>query len=274
MTRADAWLAACALWLATGLLLGGIHAWTVWPPIAGYLVIVVDGIARPGAAWLLPLTNHGHRGRPQIALTFDDGPDPATTPRVLDLLRNHGARATFFLIGRHAEAHPALVRQILAEGHELGNHSYGHSRLLNCFPTAPLQRDIERGQAALGSIAGPSGPALYRPPVGLKSPWLARVQRRLDLRIVTWSLHARDTGRRSAAAVATRVIRRARPGDIVLLHDGHDLPGRSRDTVVAALETILDGLRHRNLQAVTVGDLLADSAEAPREPPAQERQST
>jgi len=274
VTRADAWLALCTLWLATGLLLGGVHAWSVWPPIAAYLVVVVDGIARPGAAWLLPLTRHGPRGRPQIALTFDDGPDPAVTPRVLDLLRNHGARATFFLIGRHAEAHPALVRRILAEGHELGNHSYGHSRLLNCFPTASLQREIERGETALRRVAGTSGPALYRPPVGLKSPWLARVQRRLNLRVVTWSLHARDTGRRNPAAIAARVVRRARPGDIVLLHDGHDLPGRSRDTVAAALEAILAGLQHRNLQTVTVGELLAEPAEAPRNTPARERQST
>lgn len=274
MTRADAWLAVCTLWLATGLLLGGVHAWTVWPPIAGYLVIVVDGIARPGAAWLLPLTRRGHRARPQIALTFDDGPDPIVTPRVLDLLRNHGARATFFLIGRHAETHPTLVRRILAEGHELGNHTYSHSRLLNCFPTAPLQREIERGEAALRRIAGASGPALYRPPVGLKSPWLARVQRRLNLRIVTWSLHAHDTGRRSPAAVAARIIRRARPGDIVLLHDGHDRPGKSRDTVTEALEAILAGLQHRNLQTVTVGELLAEPAGAPHNTPARERQST
>lgn len=262
MTRADVLMAACALWLVTGLVFAGVHLWTILPPLFAYFLIALDGILRPASPWLHPVISHGDRHNPRVALTFDDGPDPEVTPQVLELLRRHGAHATFFVIGRHAETFPELVRRIAAEGHEIGNHSYAHPRLLNFAPPALLQREIERGRRALQNVTRGTADVSYRPPMGLKSPWLAYVQRRLHLRVVTWSLHARDTGRRPPELVAGRVLRRIRPGDIVLLHDGHDLPDRQRGTVVAALERILQGLGDKGLEAVTLGELLHDCARA------------
>ena len=256
MTRADALLAACGLWLAAALFWGGLHPWTLVPPVALYGALAVDGIVRPASPWFLPLLTHGQRSRPMVALTFDDGPDPEVTPGILDTLRRFDARATFFLIGAKAEAHPELVRRIVAEGHEIGNHSHGHSRRINLFATKRLQAEIEDADTTLRRLSGFAGPFPYRPPMGLKNPWLARVQRRLGLRVVTWSLHARDTGRRSPAAIAEHVLGRVRPGDVVVMHDGHDLPDRRRENVAPAVPMILEGLAARGLSCVTLNRLL------------------
>jgi len=274
VTRADALLAACGSWLAAGLFWGGLHAWTLVPPLAVYAALVLDGILRPAAPWFLPVLTHGDRTRPMVALTFDDGPDPQVTPQVLDTLRRHRARATFFLIGASAAAHPALVRRIVAEGHEIGNHSHAHPRLINFFPTRRLQSEIERASLALRRLTGIAGPLRYRPPMGLKNPWLARVQRRLGLQVVSWSLHARDTGGRPPESIAARVLSRVRSGDIVLLHDGHDLPGRRRENVVQALDLILEGLAARQLEPVPVGRLLPAPATASRRPADSVRETT
>ncbi len=256
MTRSDAVMLTCLAWLGAGLALVGPGPWTILPPILAFAMIAADGIVRPAAPWLLPVVTHGDRRRPAIALTFDDGPDPETTPRLLELLARHGAHATFFLIGSHAEQYPELVRRLAREGHEIGNHTYAHPRLLNLARSHPMQREIERGQQALQALAPSAATPSYRPPVGLKSPWLARVQRRLGLRVVLWSLHARDTGRATAEQVAHRVLTRIGPGDIVVMHDGHDICGRHRRTAVAALELVLPELDRRGLKAVTVEQLL------------------
>ena len=260
MTRADRLLLLCLLWLAAAIALWGPAAGALLPPLLVYLAVAIDGIARPAAPWLLPLVTHGDRSRPQIALTFDDGPDPEVTPHLLDVLRRYGVHATFFVIAARARRHPDLLRRMAAEGHEIANHSHRHSRLLNFAPTAPLVREIGQAMAALKTVAPGASPTLYRPPMGLKSPWLARAQRRLGLRIVTWSLHARDTGRRTPEQTARHVLQRIRGGDIVLFHDGHDLPGRHRDGVVRALELILPELPERGLLPVTVSSLCSAAA--------------
>ncbi len=259
MIRLDFLRAACLLWLGLGIVLGGAHDWTILPPVIAYLLLAIDGVVRPGSGWLMPVISHGNRKGHKIALTFDDGPDADITPRILDALQSHGAHATFFVIGRYAEAHPELVRRIIAEGHELGNHSQEHSRLMNLQTKRHMQQEIEHGMATLDRMGAPSAGKLYRPPMGLKNPILARLQRKLGLRVVAWSLHAGDTRRRDANSIAHRVLARVRPGDIVLFHDGHDLPHRRRCTAVLdALNTILPALRRKGLEMVTVTELLAD----------------
>lgn len=264
MTRSDWIRAACLLWLGLGLVLGGAHYWTILPPVAVYAALAIDGVARAGSGWLMPVVRHGDRQVNHVALTFDDGPDPALTPLVLDALRAHDARATFFVIGRRARCHPELLRRMREDGHELGNHSYTHSRVLNLRTRGPMRKEILRATRLLSRWVPGNARVPYRPPMGLKNPALARLQSELGLRVVAWSLHARDTRRRDARAIAARVLARIRPGDIVLFHDGHDLPGRHRGPQLAeALERILPELRRRGLQTVTVSELLAP--EQPRE---------
>ncbi len=261
MTRCDVLRAVCLLWLGVGLAVAGAHAWTLLPPLLAYVVLAGDGALRPGSGWLLPVIRHGNRHNSSVALSFDDGPDALLTPLVLAALQRHQARATFFVIGRHAEAHPELIRRLASAGHEIANHSYSHSRFLNLRFRQAMRADISRGVKTLERLCPAVSPTLYRPPMGLKNPTLARLQQQLGLRVVMWSLHAGDTRKRSAEEIAMHVLRRIRGGDIVIFHDGHDLPGKHRDTALAgALDRILPALAQRGLKPVTVSELIGGPA--------------
>jgi peptidoglycan/xylan/chitin deacetylase (PgdA/CDA1 family) len=234
----------------------GVSALTLGIPTALYIALCADGTARPGSSFSYPTVTRGARNRNRVALTFDVGPDPATTPLVLDALAKHGARATFFAIGRSLEAHPELARRIVADGHELGNHSWRHSRWGPFQNTREQVREIERGEAAVAAVTGLETKPLYRPPIGLKSPPLARAAFRKGLTLVTWSLHSHDSRTADPQAISERVLQKVRPGDIVVMHDGHDLPSRHRPAGAQALPAILEGLREKGLECVTVSELL------------------
>jgi peptidoglycan/xylan/chitin deacetylase (PgdA/CDA1 family) len=234
----------------------GFSALSLGIPAAGFLALIADGVVRPGSSVFYPTVIHGPRDSGRVALSFDDGPDPEVTPAVLDALAKHSARATFFSIGRSLEEHPRLARRLVAEGHELGNHSYRHSRWQNFFGAGEQAREIERGAQAIAGVTGSQVEPLYRPPIGLKRPALARAATRHQLTLVAWSLHSRDTRTTDPKRMAQRVLERIRPGDIVLMHDGHDRPGRNRPACAQAVPLILQGLRERGLQCVTVSDLL------------------
>ncbi len=223
---------------------------------AAFLVVLTDGIFRPSSSVLYPTISHGPRDRPCVALTFDDGPDPQVTPSILESLAHCGARATFFVIGRHLEKHRDIAIRALREGHELGNHSWMHSYFQNFYRTGHQHLDVDRGTRLIQELSGSTAEPLYRPPVGLKSPALARVAHVRKLRVVAWSLHSRDTLARDPDATAARVLSRIMPGDIVLMHDGHERDGRHRGVAAAALPQILRGLRERGLSCVTVSQLL------------------
>ncbi|MEX2207564.1 MAG: polysaccharide deacetylase family protein [Myxococcota bacterium] len=197
--------------------------------------------------------------RPRPVRPFDDGPDPKVTPRILDALAKHDTRATFFCIGRALESHPKLAREIAAAGHELGNHSWQHSRLQSFLAVADQEQEIERGAAAIAEVTGGGTAPPYRPPLGMKSPPFARAAFRKRVTLVGWSLHSHDSRLLDAERIARRVLRKIRPGDIVLMHDGHDLPGRHRPAAARAVPQILSGLRDRGLQGVTVSELLRTS---------------
>lgn len=259
MTRADALglsLVAALLgqWLIIDLSPAGIIV-----PVVIYLALLLDGVFRPAAPWLMPVAVHGSRQRPQVALTFDDGPDAEVTPQVLDALKQAGAKASFFTIGRHLDAHPELAARIHAEGHELGNHSYDHSRMLNFARPPAMRAEILKGAEAVAKVTARQRLPLYRPPVGLKNPPLARVVEQLGLKIIAWSLHSRDTRMDDPQAIAERVLSKVKPGDIILMHDGHDLPGATRPATAEALRRILQGLEAKGLESVTVSELLRAS---------------
>ena len=248
-------LAAVTLW-SFGWSLPGLGI-----PLALLLALLADGIFRPSSSLLYPTVTHGPRDSRRVALSFDDGPDAVVTPVVLDALAQHGAHATFFTIGRELAAQPELARRMVAEGHELGNHSWQHSYAQNFFGMRWQQAEIERGAKPIAAATGRSQPQpLYRPPIGLKCPPLAWAAAKLELTVVAWSLHGRDTGRLDAEYIAARVLKKIRPGDIVLLHDGHDRAGRSRPACALLVPLILQGLQQQGLQCVTVSELLNRTA--------------
>lgn len=190
-------------------------------------------------------------GTRAVALTFDDGPNPVTTPRVLDALASHDVRATFFLLGRHVERWPALARRIADEGHTLGNHGWHHRRLHRASP-AFVRRDLSMGHAAIAAATG-AAPRLFRAPHGFRAPWVSAIASSLGERTVGWTLGVWDTEQPGAEAIVRRTIDGVRPRTIVLLHDGdgYDPLGDRRQTA-DAVAPIVAALRARGYGLVTL----------------------
>jgi len=190
--------------------------------------------------------------RREIALTFDDGPDPEVTPRVLDILDAHGVRATFFCIAENARRNPDLCREIARRGHLVENHSAGHRAIFAMLGMGGMRREIVEAQEMLAEIAGRK-PRFFRPPAGFRNPLLDPVLHELGLRLVSWTRRGYDTQRTDDAGVVRRVLRGFGAGSILLLHDGHS--SRTRDgtpMVVAVLPRILEAARERGLKPVTL----------------------
>jgi peptidoglycan/xylan/chitin deacetylase (PgdA/CDA1 family) len=256
LCRADKVLLSSGAVLLGSAAAFGITPLSIGVPVGAFLTVLADGILRPSSATLYPTVSHGRRDSNKVALTFDDGPDPQITPRILDILGEHGARASFFVIGRHLERSPEVARRAIAEAHELGNHSWEHSYLQNFFGRRRHQFDMDRNEALIQRLSGTDTQSLYRPPVGLKSPEFARAAHARSLTVVAWSLHSRDTIDPDEKRVARRILSRIRGGDIVLMHDGHQTAGVHRNSALRALPLVLAGLRERGMQPVTVSDLL------------------
>jgi peptidoglycan/xylan/chitin deacetylase (PgdA/CDA1 family) len=184
-----------------------------------------------------------------IALTFDDGPNPAATPRLLDILDSHGARGTFFLIGRWCRACPAIVREIAARGHAIGNHTDTHPNLI-CLTRRRIVTELVECQAVIGQMAGVQ-PHLMRPPFGARGPQLQAAVRESGLnQVVMWTLLGRDWSSRGKQRLQTR-LRRVRGRDIVVLHDGfHGALGADRSDTLRALEHWLPRWRDAGLRCV------------------------
>jgi peptidoglycan/xylan/chitin deacetylase (PgdA/CDA1 family) len=161
----------------------------------------------------------GPKGARGVALTFDDGPHPVWTRKVLDALDEAGAKGTFFLIGKKAEAYPDVVEDILRRGHTVGLHSYAHDRLFALRSEKRVRADLERGIDVLTKLTG-ERPTLFRPPIGHTNPVIARVADALDLTVVGWTLSGRDgLARAKLGKVLGRIRHGAKDGAIVALHD-------------------------------------------------------
>lgn len=186
-----------------------------------------------------------------VALTFDDGPDPEVTPLILDLLERHGARATFFCIGERAARHPALMREIRARGHVIGNHTMRHRGVFALLGIAGQREELALAAAVLAETGPVSD--LVRAPLGLRSPLSDLVFHRLGLRHVSWARRGFDTRCGDPARVLALIQHGLREGDIILLHDGNaarDTAGRAVSLVV--LEALLPWLAARGLGSVSL----------------------
>jgi peptidoglycan/xylan/chitin deacetylase (PgdA/CDA1 family) len=186
-----------------------------------------------------------------VALTFDDGPDPAGTKTILDTLKSRQVPATFFLIGRDIAAHPDLARDIAAAGHEIGNHSFSHDRMIGVTP-AWVADEVEATDALIRT-AGYTGEILFRPPNGKKLFALPHYLAEHHRTTITWDVAPDSDGTPDAATVERAVVDQVRPGSIVLLHAMY----ASREQTRRALGPILDGLKQRGYRFVTVSQLLA-----------------
>ncbi|MES2711433.1 MAG: polysaccharide deacetylase family protein [Pseudomonadota bacterium] len=184
-----------------------------------------------------------------VALTFDDGPDPAVTPRVLDMLDRHGARATFFCIGEKAQAHPALMREIAARGHAIGNHTMRHLGWFAMLGIGGQRSEWVGAQRVLDQLGVAS--TLARTPLGLRSPLSDYALHQAGLRHIGWSRRGFDTLSGDAAVVLNRLARGLGEGDIILLHDAGARRDRNGEPVcLAVLEALLPMLASKRLTSI------------------------
>jgi len=203
----------------------------------------------PQAQGLVRMHRRFTTARREVWLTIDDGPDPEDTPRLLELLAAHGARATFFVIGENAAIHPGLVRTIAAAGHEVAHHTHTHPlAAFWCASPARVGRELDTALEALRRAG--VRPTRFRPPAGIRNLWLAPALRARGLTCVGWSARGLERLPGDAETVATRALRQLAPGAILLLHQGPRVPAAIR---VQAIRRVLERLREQGYQCVVPG---------------------
>lgn len=188
-------------------------------------------------------------GEKVVALTFDDGPDPIQTPKVLKVLKEHQATACFFCIGRKIEGNEKLLQQMVAEGHLIGNHSFTHSGLFPLYRLSRMKKDLQTCQSELERVT--SQPVtLFRPPFGVTNPTIAKAVRQLGYTSIGWNIRTLDTQQPSPEKVLDRIRKGLKPGSIILLHDRMPDSGQ-------LVKQILDLLKEQGYTIVRLDELLA-----------------
>ncbi|WP_374494717.1 polysaccharide deacetylase family protein [Zoogloea sp.] len=228
-----------------------------WPAAAGALAA---NHALLTAAGLLPRSTllgpnltrlpAAAAARGEVVISIDDGPDPEVTPRVLDQLDAAGAHASFFCIGQRATAHPGLVRDIIARGHTIENHSEHHWKRFSTLGPGAMAREISAAQASLAVLTG-RPPRYFRAPAGLRNPFLDPVLAPLELQLASWTRRAYDTRNGDPASVLARLTKGLAGGDILLLHDGNAARTPAGEAVILeVLPALLARIRAAGLAPV------------------------
>lgn len=190
----------------------------------------------------------------QVAITFDDGPHPEFTPKALDLLKKHNAKATFFCIGQQVEKHPEVLKRIIAEGHLVGNHTYSHSKSFGFFSTEKVVSELKKTKQIIKDLTGKEL-QLYRPAFAVTNPMIERAVKQLKVSSIGWNVRSLDTTSRSEKMILKRILGKLSAGDIILLHD-------TSHKTVNILEQLLLFLQEKNLESVLVDQLLEIEAYA------------
>jgi peptidoglycan/xylan/chitin deacetylase (PgdA/CDA1 family) len=246
----------------------GAVAWLLaaphdWPWVLAAIVanhgVIGAATLSPRGRWMGPnlVRADAAAARGEICLSFDDGPDPQVTPRVLELLERHGAKASFFCIGERAAAQPELVREMVRRGHSVENHSYSHSNAFAFYGRARTRAEVDRAQAAITAIAG-RAPRFFRAPVGFRNALLSPVLASRGLRYVSWTRRGYDGVSNDAEKIFRRLVRGLSPGDILLLHD-------SRSVVLEVLPRLLEEAGRQGWRCVGLPDALEPQRSSPAE---------
>jgi len=258
--RCRAWRPGIAIWLTAAFHVGALIALLAWPQswpsilAAIFLNHVVLGLiglwpkSRLLGANMLRLPDAA-ANRNEISLTFDDGPDPDVTPKVLDILDRHHAKASFFVIGDKAAIYPGLIREIVKRGHSIENHSQQHSSFFGFFAWTALRKDIRATQEIIAGITG-KPPEFFRSPMGIRNPLLDPMIAQFGLRYITWTRRGFDTVAGDSAVVLARLVRNLSAGDILLLHDRRTRAAGA--IVLEVLPALLDRIAAAGLKPVSL----------------------
>jgi peptidoglycan/xylan/chitin deacetylase (PgdA/CDA1 family) len=223
-------------------------------PLAIFLLLCMVAPFLPRFNFFLPTVSKGISGRKAVAITFDDGPDPLSTPVLLELLSKFGTRATFFVTGQKASDHPELIVRILSSGHCIGNHSYNHDNFIMLKGAKALMKEIQYTQDILGEFG--IKPLAFRPPVGITNPILWGVLRKLGMYNVTFSCRAMDAGNRRIRTLSKRILKRLRSDDIIALHDRWPGDEAHFSYWLNEIELILSGIREGGFAVYPLSQLI------------------
>jgi peptidoglycan/xylan/chitin deacetylase (PgdA/CDA1 family) len=249
-------IAAFAL-VARSLVVGPLPLWVALAAMTAYVALVLVGVFTLRLRMYVDALIEGPEDARGVALTFDDGPHPVHTRKVLDLLDEHGVKATFFVVGRKVRLFPEVVKEIVERGHAIGIHGHEHSRFMSTMTPRRAEEDLQKALDAVQAATG-ERTMLFRPPVGHTSPRLAKAIRALGLAVVGWSARGYDgLGGADPDRVAARVISGLRDRAIVLLHDAAENDD-FEPASIAALPRILAAMKDRGLAPVRL-DAWVDS---------------
>ena len=223
-------------------------------PLSAFMALCAIAPFLPRFSFFLPIISMGNSGKPAVAITFDDGPDPVSTPALLELLSKHKIYATFFVTGKEAFKHPELIKEILAEGHTVGNHSYSHDNLIMFKSTKALTKEIASAQDILGEFG--IRPLAFRPPVGITNPRLGKVLDKSDMYNVNFSCRAIDGGNRWIRNFSERILRRVHPDAIVALHDIEPRDATLFTYWLNEIDLIFSGIREKGLTILPLSELI------------------
>jgi peptidoglycan/xylan/chitin deacetylase (PgdA/CDA1 family) len=259
--------------LACHVLAGAAVAWRpgVWPLalgglLADHLILSTVGLVPRGTLLGPNLVRLPASAGPAVAITIDDGPDPEVTPRVLEILARHGARATFFCVGQQVGQYPQLARELVLRGHAIENHSQHHFFSFSLLGPRAMRAEIALAQRQIADTCGVT-PAFFRAPAGLRNPFLQPILAQAGLTLASWTRRGFDTVADDAALVERRLLRGLAAGDILLLHDHRAARTRAGQPVIlAVLPRLLEALAAAGLGTVTLREACALPAAVPAVP--------
>ena len=241
------------LLVGVGYFLEIIALWWAIPVIFIYAIILIYGAITVHSGFFKEVICTSAKPN-QMALTFDDGPDPDRTPTMLRFLKEHSIKGTFFIIGEKAKAYPELVKQMVDEGHTVANHTYSHPLIWGFMNQEGLEHQIDQTKAIIQKITG-NEPLFFRPPFGVVNPSVVKVIEKLGLHLIGWDIRSRDGGPIKSDAIYKFVKPRIGKGSIALFHD-------TNPETPAALERILADCREQGVEIVSLEDLIEKPAYA------------
>ena len=219
-----------------------------------YIILCVLGCFFPRMNFLFPVISRGNSGKNYVTLTFDDGPSEPTTNNILNLLDKYNVKATFFVSGVNAKRHPEIIREIIARGHSIGNHSYSHNPFLMLKSYRAIKREITQAKEILKDMGVET--SAFRPPVGIINPGLGKILDELDMVCVTFNRRAGDAGNFFVKNISRKILNNIKPDDIILLHDVPTGNTRNDEIFLSEAEKVLAGISAHELTIVPLSHLI------------------
>ncbi|OBX26657.1 peptidoglycan/xylan/chitin deacetylase (PgdA/CDA1 family) [Gelidibacter algens] len=216
--------------------------------VVWFLVMAMGSFVLSGNFYLKAFTFNKNLKEKKIAITFDDGPNLEFTLKVLAILKNYNAKATFFCIGQNIERHPTILKAISEDGHDIGNHSFSHDVTIDFNSTENWLHEIKQTDNAIRKITNKKS-TLFRPPFGVTTPKLAKALKVTEHEVIGWNIRSYDTVTKNPERIVKSISKHIKPGAIILLHD-------KQKNVLPVLEHLLQFLEKQNYQAVTINELL------------------